>query len=328
MGLCLPRFVTDNQVMAISKADATARDEVDSFLSHLRVERGVSTNTLSAYRVDLSQLADFLRREHLPLAADAGALVRWAEVDESAVTAYVLQLGDRGYGEKTRARKIASMRSFFGFLVDEGIIAKDPTENISSPRMGRSLPAALTEDEVDRLLDTPDGPEATDIRDRAMLELMYAAGLRVGELVGLDIEHVDLKMGSVLAFGKGGKERLVPLHPNAIESVAAYLNVARPKLAGKGAGRALFLSSRGRRLTRQGFWLILRGRSMQAGIGKKLTPHTLRHSFATHLLRGGAPLRHVQELLGHASITTTQIYTHLTSEHVRSEYDRAHPRAG
>lgn len=314
--------------MAMSRVDAKARDEVDSFLSHLRVERGVSTNTLSAYRVDLSQLASFLRREHLSPAEDGEAPVRWPEVDDSTITAYVLQLGDRGYGEKTRARKIASMRSFFGFLVDEGIISRDPTENISAPRMGRSLPAALTEDEVDRLLDTPDGPEATDIRDRAMLELMYAAGLRVGELVGLDIEHVDLEMGSVLAFGKGGKERLVPLHPSAVGSVATYLSAARPKLAGKGAGRALFLSSRGRRLTRQGFWLILRGRSMQAGIGKKLTPHTLRHSFATHLLHGGAPLRHVQELLGHASITTTQIYTHLTSEHVRSEYDRAHPRAG
>lgn len=314
--------------MVMSRIDAKARDEVDSFLSHLRVERGVSTNTLSAYRVDLCQLAYFLRREHLPPTEDGGAPVCWPEVDDSAITAYVLQLGDRGYGEKTRARKIASMRSFFGFLVDEGIISTDPTENISAPRMGRSLPAALTEDEVDRLLDTPDGPEATDIRDRAMLELMYAAGLRVGELVGLDIEHVDLEMGSVLAFGKGGKERLVPLHPSAVGSVATYLSAARPKLAGKGAGRALFLSSRGRRLTRQGFWLILRGRSMQAGIGKKLTPHTLRHSFATHLLHGGAPLRHVQELLGHASITTTQIYTHLTSEHVRSEYDRAHPRAG
>ena len=314
--------------MAMSRVDAKARNEVDSFLSHLRVERGVSTNTLSAYRVDLCQLASFLRREHLPPAEDGEAPVCWPDVDDSAITAYVLQLGDRGYGEKTRARKIASMRSFFGFLVDEGIISTDPTENISAPRMGRSLPAALTEDEVDRLLDTPDGPEATDIRDRAMLELMYAAGLRVGELVGLDIEHVDLEMGSVLAFGKGGKERLVPLHPSAVGSVATYLSAARPKLAGKGAGRALFLSSRGRRLTRQGFWLILRGRSMQAGIGKKLTPHTLRHSFATHLLHGGAPLRHVQELLGHASITTTQIYTHLTSEHVRSEYDRAHPRAG
>lgn len=302
---------------------------MDSFLSHLRVERGVSPNTLSAYRTDLVQLADFLAggREAIdgPISRTP---VKWANVDESAATAYVLRLAERGVSDATRARKIASMRSFFGFLIDEGTVEKDPTENISQPRRGRSLPDALSEEEVDRLLEAPNGMEPPDYRDRAMLELMYAAGLRVGELVGLDVKDVDLEGGAVRAFGKGSKERLVPVHPGAVEAVAAYLSQGRPKLAGPLADRALFLSARGRRLTRQGFWLILRGRAVQAGIGKKLSPHTLRHSFATHLLHGGAPLRHVQELLGHASITTTQIYTHLTSEHVRSEYDRAHPRAG
>ena len=309
--------------MVSSNGAAPSRGAVDSFLSHMRVERGVSPNTLAAYRVDLDQLAGFVRGGD----GEDGP-VEWRRVDEAAVTAYILQLAERGFGERTRARKVASMRSFFGFLSDEGVVERDPTENVSAPRLGRSLPDALSEEEIDRLLDAPAGAEPADLRDRAMLELMYASGLRVGELVGLDVEHIDIETGTVLAFGKGGKERLLPLHPGAVSAVADYLARARPLLAGEAAGRALFLSSRRRRLTRQGFWLILRGRCAQAGIDKKLTPHTLRHSFATHLLHGGAPLRHVQELLGHASITTTQIYTHLTSEHVRSEYDRAHPRAG
>ena len=300
---------------------------MDSFLSHLRVERGVSPNTLSAYRTDLLQLAAFLHEDGGGTDSD----VRWADVDESMVTAYVLRLGRRGLAGTTRARKIASMRSFFGFLLDEDDIERDPTENISAPRLGRSLPDALSAPEVNRLLDATAGLAPADRRDRAMLELMYATGLRVGELVGLDTPDVDLEAGAVRAFGKGGKERLVPIHPVAVEAVAGYLSAGRPRFAGDRSGRALFLSTRGRRLTRQGFWLILRGRAAKAGlgdgIGRKLTPHTLRHSFATHLLHGGAPLRHVQELLGHASITTTQIYTHLTSEHVRSEYDKAHPRA-
>jgi integrase/recombinase XerD len=249
-------------------------------------------------------------------------------VDESVATAYVLHLSEKGFSDTTRARKIASMKSFFGFLLDEGTVEKDPTENISAPRLGRSLPDALSESEMDRLLDSPEGDEPPEVRDRAMLELMYATGLRVGELVGLNVNDVDLDTGTARAFGKGSKERLVPVHPGAVEAVGAYLAHGRPGLVRDGAGRALFLGARGTRLTRQGFWTILRRRAAQAGIGKKLTPHTLRHSFATHLLHGGAPLRHVQELLGHASITTTQIYTHLTSEHVRSEYDRAHPRAG
>ena len=308
--------------MVSANGPVAKRDAVESFLSHMRVERGVSANTLSAYRVDLRQLEQFVEGEQ----GDHGK-VRWSQVNESMVTAYIIHLAERGFSDKTRARKTASMRSFFGFLADEDVVEIDPSENIGAPRLGRSLPDALSEDEVDRLLEVPGGAGPADRRDRAMLELMYASGLRIGELVGLDVEHVDLDAGTVRAFGKGSKERLLPLHGGAVDAVTAYLASSRPALAKDGAGRALFLSSRGRRLTRQGFWLILRKRSVQAGIGKRLTPHTLRHSFATHLLHGGAPLRHVQELLGHASITTTQIYTHLTSEHVRSEYDRAHPRA-
>ncbi len=317
----------------MSERATNVRDSMDSFLSHLRVERGVSANTLSAYRTDLIQLANFLRSDsgdpdQIGVTSAKWVPVSWSKVDESVAMAYVLYLTERGFRDTTRARKIASMKSFFGFLLDEGSVASDPTKNISAPRLGRSLPDALSEDEMDRLIDAPEGNKPTELRDRAMLELMYAAGLRVGELVGLDVKNVDLEAGTVRAFGKGGKERLVPVHSGAVGATAAYLTNGRPGLVGDGSGRALFLGARGGRLTRQGFWLILRGRAVQAGIDKKPTPHTLRHSFATHLLHGGAPLRHVQELLGHASITTTQIYTHLTSEHVRSEYDRAHPRAG
>ncbi len=312
----------------MSELVTNVREPVDSFLSHLRVERGVSPNTLSAYRTDLAQLADFLRSNRTSREADRKQSVDWTVVNDSVATAYVLHLAERGFSDTTRARKIASMKSFFGFLLDEGAVPSDPTENISAPRLGRSLPDALSEDEMDRLLDAPDGNKPPELRDRAMLETMYASGLRVGELVGLNVKDIDLDAGTVRAFGKGGKERLVPVHPGAVEAVAAYIANGRPRIEGAGSGRALFLGARGSRLTRQGFWTILRRRAVQAGIGKHLTPHTLRHSFATHLLQGGAPLRHVQELLGHASITTTQIYTHLTSEHVRSEYDRAHPRAG
>ena len=185
----------------------------------------------------------------------------------------------------------------------------------------------LSVEEVEALLRTPDGDAPNALRDRAMLELLYATGMRVSELVGMDLEDMDLEQEFVRCYGKGSKERLVPIHARAADTVKAYLVGGRPKLSDRLSGRAVFLNQRGERLTRQGFWLILRGLTQKAEIQRKVSPHTLRHSFATHLLRGGAPLRHVQELLGHASITTTQAYTHLTSEHVREEYESAHPRA-
>lgn len=293
---------------------------IAKFLDHMAVERGVSANTLSAYRNDLTQLADY----H---AEGIGDPLDWSRADPDSVAAYVLNLHERGYADTTRARKVASARSFFAFLVDEGLIDEDPSRHVSSPRVGRSLPNALTMDEIDRLLAAPEGVTPDARRDRTMIELLYATGMRVGELVALDIGDVDVAEGFVRCFGKGSKERLVPLHETAAAAVTLYIGEARPALATKSSGRALFLNRRGDRLTRQGFWLILRRLAARAGISTKLSPHTLRHSFATHLLHGGAPLRHVQELLGHASITTTQVYTHLTSEHVRLEYDKSHPRA-
>ena len=293
---------------------------ITRFLDHMAVERGVSANTLSAYRNDLAQLADY----HSEAVGDP---IDWGRADPESVAAYVLELHERGYADTTRARKVASARSFFAFLVDEGIIDEDPSRHVSSPRVGRSLPNALTMDEVNRLLAAPEGDSPDSRRDHTMIELLYATGMRVGELVALDVGDVDVVEGFVRCFGKGSKERLVPLHETAATATTLYIGEARPALATKSSGRALFLNRRGDRLTRQGFWLILRRLAAGAGISTKLSPHTLRHSFATHLLRGGAPLRHVQELLGHASITTTQVYTHLTSEHVRLEYDKSHPRA-
>ena len=297
--------------------------EVEKFLNYMAVERGVSPNTLSAYRNDLSQLVAFL--EDRLRKGPVGHI--WERADPGELSAYVLHLHERGYSDKTRARKVASARSLFSFLVEEGVLESDPTENLSAPRLGRSLPKTLSIEEVEALLGASgdEGPEA--VRDGAMLELLYASGMRVTEVVSLDLEDIDLDGGSVRCVGKGSKERMIPVHQQAIEAVGVYVKTARPMLRSKGTDQAVFLSRRGERLTRQGFWLILKGLAIKTGIGKNITPHTLRHSFATHLLQGGAPLRNVQELLGHASITTTQVYTHLTSEHVRSEYEKAHPRA-
>lgn len=299
------------------------KNDVDGFLNYMTVERGVSPNTLAAYRSDLTQLAEYLNANHFN-----GNGSGWEYVDEDMMSQYLLHLHALEYSDTTRARKVASSKSLFGFLLDEGIVNRDPTENISSPRIGRSLPDTLSVEEVDDLLASASQQHTPDsIRDRAMFELIYACGLRVTELVSLNLGDLDIEQGSVRCLGKGGKERVIPVHASAVSALRRYIQEARPTFVKKASERSLFLNRRGQRLSRQGFWLILKAHAKRAGITKKITPHTLRHSFATHLLQGGAPLRHVQELLGHSSITTTQVYTHLTSEHVRTEYDKSHPRA-
>ena len=299
------------------------KESVESFLDYMTVERGVSPNTLSAYRSDLKQLLEYLQTN-----GPNGSARGWEHVSDEVLASYLLRLHELGYSDTTRARKVASTRALFGFLFEERTIPSDPTKNLVSPRVGRSLPDALSIEEINRLLGVlANGDRPENRRDSAMLELVYATGIRVSEMVALDVEDIDLEMRSVRCFGKGSKERVIPIHPKAANVVGRYLGEARPRLLGERSGHAAFLNQRGDRLTRQGFWLILKSHAKTAGIEGRITPHTLRHTFATHLLRGGAPLRHVQELLGHASITTTQVYTHLTSEHVRSEYDRAHPRA-
>ena len=241
---------------------------------------------------------------------------------------YLLNLKERGYAVTTIARKIAATKSFFNFLLAESRIKDSPTENVTSPKVGKSLPDAISISQVRQLLAQPaerSTPEAK--RDRAMLELLYASGMRVSELVSLNLNNIDTEGCYVRCFGKGNKERMIPIHPRAAQTVDEYVKEIRPQMVRSDEERALFLNQRGDRLTRQGLWQILKAYAKSAGLGKKVTPHTLRHSFATHMLSGGADLRSVQELLGHANISTTQIYTHLTSEHIRNTYDKAHPRA-
>ena len=299
------------------------QSHVDGFLNYMTVERGISPNTLAAYRSDLTQLVEYLEANYFN-----GNGSGWDLVDEDMMSQYLLHLHALEYSDTTRARKVASSKSLFGFLLDEGIVSRDPTENISSPRIGRSLPDTLSAEEIESLLSSTAENNTTDsVRDHAMFELLYASGLRVTELVSLNLGDVDLEQGSVRCLGKGGKERIIPVHQSAISVLRRYIAESRPSLIKEASEKSLFLNRRGQRLSRQGFWLILKASAKRAGIAKKITPHTLRHSFATHLLQGGAPLRHVQELLGHSSITTTQVYTHLTSEHVRTEYDKSHPRA-
>jgi integrase/recombinase XerD len=300
------------------------RDLVNAFLNYLAIEKGFSANTVSAYRNDLDQLAGFVEGT----ASAKGFKAEWLSVDRNLLINYIIDLKDRNYSSATVARKVAAVKSFFAFLVAERKIQNDPTENISSPKVNKSLPKPLSLTEIDVLLAEPaksSTPEA--MRDVAMLELLYASGMRVSELMDLNINDINLKAGFVRCLGKGSKERIIPVHDRAVRSVKEYISEARPHLLKGKEEQALFLNRRGDRLTRQGFWLILKGHVKSAGIKKVVTPHTLRHSFATHILNGGADLRAVQELLGHANISSTQIYTHLTSEHVRHAYDKAHPRA-
>lgn len=294
--------------------------EFEIFANYLAVERGLSGHTLSAYRNDVSSLIEFL--------SDSSVPTDWREVTERDIRAFLDDLEKRGYSPSTKSRKIASAKSFFKFMKEEGLVDENPLRNVRQPRANQSLPKALTIEEVDRLLETVSVAESDeDQRDSAMVELMYAAGLRVSELVGLNLRDVDLDAGTVRAVGKGSKERVIPIYDDAADSIAEYITHSRFNHIRDESEEALFLNRRGGRLTRQTYWLRLNKLATRAGISSKITPHMLRHSFATHLLHGGASLRHVQELLGHSSIATTQIYTHLTSDHVRCEYVKAHPRA-
>ena len=295
--------------------------EIDTFVNHLAVERGLSANTLAAYRNDLSALAKFQCPKNKPA-------ISWGSVKERDIRNFLDDLDKRGYSLATKSRKIASAKSFFNFLKSEGIIHNNLMDEVRQPRSGQVLPKALSIEEVDLLLNFKSEKQSTeDLRDGVMVELMYAAGLRVSELVGLNVRDVDLDVGSVRTIGKGYKERIIPIYETAVESLSEYVTLIRPIHSQSQKQEALFLNRRGSRLTRQAVWLRLRKLAITVGISDKITPHMLRHSFATHLLHGGASLRHVQELLGHSNIATTQIYTHLTDKHIRNEYAKAHPRA-
>ena len=299
---------------------------IANFLSALSVEKGSSNNTLDAYKNDLTQFAAFVRKQS---AKSDETQLGWEVVDRSLLLNYLVNLKERSYAPATMARKVAAVKSFFNFLVAEGRLEKSPAEGITSPKVGKSLPKAISVDEVGRLLELPDKRFTIEgKRDKAMLELLYATGMRVTELVSLNVRDVNLRAGFVRCFGKGSKERIIPIHSKAIRAVKGYLDDVRARLLGATGETALFLNRRGQRLTRQGFWLILKGYAKKAGIETEITPHVLRHSIATHLLHSGKMnLRELQELLGHANISTTQIYTHLTTERMRRVYDSAHPRA-
>ena len=300
-------------------------EEIGHFLNFLAVEKGAATNTIAAYKNDLQQF-----RAYVVSLSTNGDRPFWGQVDRDALLDFILDLRRRRYADATVARKVAAIKSFFSFLQAEGILRKNPAESINSPRVGKSLPRPLSVREIDELLEQParrSSPEAR--RDRAMLEALYATGMRVTEMVSLDMRDVHLTRpgAHIRCLGKGAKERTLPLQEQAIQALESYLEDGRPHLVRDKRVTAVFVNRRGDRLTRQGFWLILKGYAKQAGITTPVTPHTLRHSFATHMLTGGAPLRNVQELMGHANMSTTQVYTKLTDGYVRQVYESAHPRA-
>jgi integrase/recombinase XerD len=288
---------------------------LDDYIQHLRVERGLSQHTVDGYTRDLARFGDWLEDGDTPL----------AKVDESIVAGYLVRLSQEDLSARTQARALSAIRGFFRFLVQEGWHSRDPTELLEGPRLLRKLPDVLNRDEVLRLLQAPAGDKPNRVRDRAMLHTMYAAGLRVSELVDLDLGDVNLAEGFLSALGKGNKRRIVPIGEHARIAMARYLTEVRPKWA-RPASRACFVTARGKAMTRQGFWRIVKKYARAAGISKEISPHKLRHSFATHLLAGGADLRSVQTMLGHADISTTQIYTHVTGDHLRKMHERYHPR--
>jgi integrase/recombinase XerD len=301
---------------------ARLTDLMLDFLAYLELERGLSRNTLEAYRVDLQQYGEFLGRRGLgPLTITAVELA-----------SFVSELADGHHGRApvaaaTLQRKVACLRSFYRHLRRERLIEHDPAAELRGPRSRARLPQVLSRDEVTRLLAQPTGTSPAALRDRALLETMYACGLRASEAIGLELSALDLETGILRAHGKGSKERIVPIGSKAIESLRTYLEKGRPRLVGIREEPRVFVNLRGGGLSRQGLYKIVQRHAATAGLDHRMSPHTLRHSFATHLLAGGCDLRSLQEMLGHADIATTQIYTHLSTDRLRDVYFDAHPRA-
>ena len=289
------------------------------FLAYLELERGLSRNTLGAYRTDLLQFGTFLERRRLSV----------TEATHGDLAAFLAELsnGSRPVAAATIARKVACLRSFYRHLRREGLIEHDPTAELHGPRKTQRLPRVLSREQVARLLREPKGTGPLALRDRALLEVMYACGLRASEAVGLTVGDVDMEEGMLRARGKGSKERVVPIGRTAIGALEAYCGRGRPALIGARGESALFVNHRGGGLTRQGLYKIVQGHARGAGLEELMSPHTLRHSFATHLLAGGCDLRSLQEMLGHADLATTQVYTHLSADRLKDVYFSAHPRA-
>jgi integrase/recombinase XerD len=295
-------------------------DQLTDFIHFLMVEKGLSKNTIISYERDLKSYLQYLRQVE--------TLSELNEVQRVHIVHFLGSLKEQGKSAKTLARHIASVRAFHQFLIRDKVTDHDPSVHLETPKMEKSLPKVLNLQEVEILLDSPKQNDHFGIRDKAMLELLYATGIRVSELIGLNLGDVHMAMGFVRCIGQGNKERIIPVGKTAAAAIDRYLERGRPFFTGKKQSEeALFLNHHGKRLTRQGFWKILKRIAMEAGIQKELTPHTLRHSFATHLLENGADLRAVQEMLGHADISTTQIYTHVSKTRLTDVYRQFHPRA-
>lgn len=288
------------------------------YLHYLKVERGLSENTINSYGIDLKLFLEYLRENEIP---------SFKQVNKEVIVNYMQSEKNNNKANSSILRSVSSLRKFFQYLAQEKIIEKDPMLLIDTPKKKQHLPQVLTKEEVEKLLRSSNTGQVLGLRDRAMLELMYATGLRISEIINLKLEDLHLTMGTLQTLGKGHKERIVPVGDEAIKWVNRYLEEARPKLLKQKRSNYLFLNFHGNNLTRQGVWKNLKAEVRKAGIQKNITPHTLRHSFATHILENGADLRIVQELLGHADISTTQIYTHLSNKQLADIYNRAHPRA-
>lgn len=296
------------------------KDQLSDFIHFLTIEKGLSKNTIISYERDLKSYMFYIKNvEQLPA---------WDDVRRVNILHFLAHLKDQGKSSKTIARHIASIRSFHQFLLRDKVVNQDPTVHIESPQPEKSLPKVLSTAEVEALLDAPKPEDEYGMRDKAMLELLYATGMRVSEMIALQVSDVHLTMGFVRCVGKGNKERIIPIGQTALTAIETYLKDGRDKLVKqKTKSNFLFLNRLGNGLTRQGFWKILKDLTKKAEIKKEITPHTLRHSFATHLLMNGADLRSVQEMLGHADISTTQIYTHITNVRIKDVYKKFHPRA-
>jgi integrase/recombinase XerD len=299
-----------------TSATGALQEPAAAFLNFCRIEKGLAANSLEAYQADLRKFVEFAGRECGGAIPDVEAVRRYTDAQYQA-----------GLGSRSVARHLSTLRSFYAFLLREGRIASDPTEHLGAPKQWQTIPKFLNIEEIERLSQSPDAQRTTGVRDHAMIELLYATGLRVSELCSLGIADLNLDLGVLRATGKGRKQRMVPVGKAALAAVRAYLETGRAAILKGRPSRYLFVTARGGPMTRQAFWKLLRGHGRKAGVFHRLTPHTIRHSFATHLLEGGADLRSVQTMLGHADISTTQIYTHVMRSRLRKTVDEHHPRA-
>ncbi len=293
-------------------------DLLDSFLSYLVVEKGLSENTLESYGRDLKKFLLFIKSRGITSAR---------EIKYGDILDFMIHSREEGLNATTIVRSMVSVKQFFKYLLSEKVLSEDPTAHIKTPKMKKAIPGVISLDDVESILGAPDESTPEGLRDAAMLEILYATGIRVSELIGLKLNDVNFELGFVVVYGKGSKERVVPIGDKAREKLLSYLRDSRPALLKGREAKALFVTRRGAGMTRQGFWKIIKAQALKAGVTKKISPHTLRHSFATHLLERGADLRTIQVMLGHSDISTTQIYTHVESERLKEIHKKYHPRS-